>query len=38
MNRFTKKEIHLRTDENGNVYVASVQSIESEDIVVNEGE
>ena len=38
MNRFTKKEIHLRTDENGNVYVTSVQNIESEDIVVNEGE
>lgn len=30
IDRFTKKEVDLKTDENGNVYVTSVRNIESE--------
>ena len=35
---FTKKEVNLKTDENGNIYVTSIRNIESENVVANEGE
>ena len=38
IDRFTKKEVNLKTDENGNIYVTSVRDIESENEVANEGE
>ena len=38
IDRFTKKEVNLKTDESGNIYVTSVRNIESENVVVNEGE
>ena len=38
IDKFTKKEVNLKTDENGNVYVTSVRNLESENVVANEGE
>ena len=38
INEFTKKEVNLKKDENGNLHITSVQSITSEDIKANEGE
>lgn len=38
INRFTKKQVKLIKDENENLYVTSVQNIESEDVIANEGE
>ncbi len=38
IDRFSKKEVNLKTDENGNIYVTSVRNIETENIVANEGE
>ena len=35
---FTKKEVNLKTDENGKIYVTSIRNIESENVVANEGE
>ncbi len=38
IDKFTRKEVKLSTDENENLHVTSVRNIESEDVIANEGE
>lgn len=38
IDKFTRKEVKLSTDENDNLHVTSVRNIESEDVIANEGE
>ena len=38
IDKFTRKEVKLSTDENENLHVTSVRNIESDDVIANEGE
>ena len=38
IDKFTRKEVKLSTDENENLHVTSLRNIESEDVIANEGE
>lgn len=38
IDKFTRKEVKLSTDENENLHVTSVRNLESEDVIANEGE
>ena len=37
IDKFTRKEVKLSTDENENLHVTSVRNLESEDVIANEG-